>query len=84
MLFKHAVGPRDQLRVAYGPPAPFRQPAVISDRHAAPHVDLAGDGGRDECGAAFLQEANGALGFGEESVEISPPHLEIISNPLLF
>jgi hypothetical protein len=29
-------------------------------------VDLAGDGGGDEGGAAFLEEVDGALGFGGE------------------
>src|SRR5262249_55270706 len=34
------------------------------------NVDLAGDGGGDQCGAAFLQEIDGALGFGGEGVEV--------------
>ena len=33
-------------------------------------VDLTGDGGGDEGGAAFLQQVNGALGFGGEGVEL--------------
>ena len=36
--------------------------------HAA-NVDLSGDGGGDQGGAAFLQEVDGALGFGDERVE---------------
>ena len=36
----------------------------------AAHVDLAGDGGGDQGGAAFLEQVDGALGFGGEGVEI--------------
>ena len=39
-------------------------------RHCLPdgelaHVDLAGDGGGDQRGAAFLEQVDGALGFGD-------------------
>ncbi len=30
------------------------------------HVDLAGDGGGDQRGAAFLEQVDGALGFGDQ------------------
>ncbi len=36
----------------------------------AANVDLAGDGGGDQGGAAFLEEVDGALGFGDEGVEL--------------
>ena len=36
-----------------------------------PHVDLAGDGGGDQGGAAFLQEGNGAVSFGAKNIERS-------------
>ena len=35
-------------------------------RHLLPHIDLAGDGGGDQRGAAFLEQVDGALGFGGE------------------
>ena len=34
------------------------------------HVDLAGDGGGDQGGAAFLEQGDGVLGFGGEGVEL--------------
>ena len=34
-----------------------------------PHINLPGDGGGNERGAAFLQEVDGALRFGGEGVE---------------
>ena len=33
-------------------------------------VDLAGDGGGDQGGAAFVRQVDGALGFGGEGVEL--------------
>jgi hypothetical protein len=32
------------------------------------NIDLAGDGGGDQGGAAFLQEVDGVLGFGCEGI----------------
>ena len=34
------------------------------------HVDLAGDGGGDQRGAAFLEQVDGALGFSGEVVKL--------------
>ena len=41
------------------------------------HVDLAGDGGGDQRGAAFLQQVDGALGFGGEGVELGELGIEV-------
>ena len=38
---------------------------------AGTNVNLAGDGGGDQGGPAFLQQVDGALGFGGEGVELS-------------
>ncbi len=35
----------------------------------SPHIDLPRDGSGDKGGAAFLEEIDGALGFGGEGVE---------------
>ena len=35
------------------------------------HVDLAGDGGGEQRGPAFLQQVDGTLGFGGQGVEFS-------------
>jgi hypothetical protein len=43
---------------------------VFMSRGRLAHVNPAGDGGGDEGGAAFLQQVDGALGFGGESVEL--------------
>ena len=34
------------------------------------HVDLAGDGGGNQGGPAFLQQVDGSLGFGSKSVHL--------------
>ena len=42
----------------------------LSKRSVRTHVDLAGDGGGDQRSAAFLQQVDGALGFGGEGVKL--------------
>jgi hypothetical protein len=42
-----------------------------SGRNQAADIDLAGDCGGDQGGAAFLEEVDGALGFGGEGVPVA-------------
>ncbi len=44
---------------------------IFSFDCSTPLIDLAGDGGGDQSGSALLQEVDGALGFGGESVEFA-------------
>jgi len=48
------------------------------------YIDLAGDGGGDQSGAAFFQQLDPALGFGGESVEVRRHLLDAIHNLRLF
>ena len=48
------------------------------------NVDLAGDGGGDQSGAAFLQQLDPALGFGGEGVELCCFGLHKRANRLLL
>ena len=50
-----ALGWRNAMRLLFGKVA---------------HVILAGDGGGNQRGPAFLQQVDGALGFGGEGVEL--------------
>ena len=43
-------------------------------------LDLAGDGGGDQRGPAFLQEVDGALGFGGEGVELGSLGSEVLDD----
>ncbi|RFC32767.1 MAG: hypothetical protein DID91_2727703544 [Candidatus Nitrotoga sp. MKT] len=45
-------------------------------RANAAHVNLAGDGGGDQRGAAFLQQVDGVVSFGGEGVEFGHFSLE--------
>jgi hypothetical protein len=40
--------------------------ALVYLSRSTTHIDLAGDGGGDEGGPAFLEQVDGALGFGGE------------------
>ena len=48
----------------------FVQAHAASASTKPAHVDLAGDGGGDQGGAAFLEQVDGTLGFGGEGVEL--------------
>jgi hypothetical protein len=52
------------------------------DGHQTAHVDLAGDGGGNKGGAAFLQEADGGLGFSYQGVELGGFAVEDIALPI--
>lgn len=53
-------------------------------RHEAADVDLAGDGGGDEGGAAFLEEGDGAGGFPDEAVEAGGGGVDMGDDRLLL
>ena len=48
------------------------------------HIDLPCDAGGDQCGAALLQQVDGALCFGGESIEFIGFDFEILDDCLLF
>ena len=45
---------------------------ATSVSYISSHVDLAGDGGGDEGGAAFLEKLDGSFGLGDEAASTSP------------
>src|ERR1017187_6269356 len=47
-------------------------------------INLAGDGGGNQGGPAFLQQVYGALGFGGERVELGSFNIEKFNNLILF
>ncbi len=49
-----------------------------------PDVDLAGDRGGDESDAAFLEEVDGALGFGGESFDLGGLRFDVDNDRSLF
>ena len=76
LAFAAGTGWREEKRLA-GPESPREFTAAgkfdnqLRSGQSA-HVDLPGDGGGDQRGPAFLQQVNGALGFGGEGVESVP------------
>lgn len=57
--------------------APFNKRHIyFRSRANAAYVNLAGDGGGDQRGAAFLQQVDGVVSFGGEGVEFGHFSLE--------
>ena len=52
--------------------------------HQTPHIDLPGDRGGDEGGAALVKEGDGLLGFRDQSIEALYKRVYIVSDCLLF
>jgi hypothetical protein len=62
---------------------PWRS-SVAGLRHQPPHIDLAGDGGGDQGGAAFLEEMNRSLRLRCQGVKIAALIIYARSDMLLL
>ena len=72
-----------EIRQRQGPRDVGTHSGRLRARQAA-DVDLAGDGGGDQGGPAFLEEVDGSLGFGSEGGRVSSPIVANIARSALL